>query len=102
MSTPDGASGTDLSFVVRMDFRVVDAEAVTEAARAAAISADPLLTDAELAVEVGTGVEDALFAIVNAVGLDALMEDTPGLEVRAVATEVAYGLDEISFAEDEG
>ncbi len=100
MSTPDG-QGTDLSYVVRMDFRVIDPDALGASAREAVLAAYPQLTDDELALELGAGVEDALFAIANAVGFDALLEDAPGLEVRAVASEVVYGLEEISVEEDE-
>lgn len=108
MSMPDDRDlaatdqpGTDLSLVVRMDLRVVDAVALARAAQEATRAANPGITEDELAREVGEGVEDALFAIANAVGLDALLEDTPGLEVRAVASEVAYGLEEISVEEDD-
>ncbi len=94
-------AATDLSLVVRMDLRVVDADALAWAAQEATRAANPGMTDDELEREVGAGVEDALFAIANAVGLDALLEDTPGLEVRAVASEVAYGLEEISVEEDD-
>lgn len=100
MSTPDG-QGTDLSYLVRMDLRVIDPDALGASAREAVLAAYPELTEEELSRELGAGVEDSLFAIANAVGFDALLEDAPGLEVRAVASEVVYGLEEISVEEDE-
>ena len=90
----------DVSFVVRMDFDVTDADALIAAARLAARAAEPDLTQAEAAAQV-TSVDDALFSFSNALGLDALLEEAPGLEVRTVASEVAYGLEEIAINAEE-
>lgn len=86
----------DLSYLVRMDLRVVDPDALVMGARLALATAEPQADPAELERQVGS-VEDALFAYANTLGLDALLEDAPGVEVRTVAAEIAYGLDEITI-----
>lgn len=91
----------DLSYLVRMDLRVTDAEALIAGARRAALSAEPDADPDELVRQVA-GVEDALFCYANTLGFDALIEDAPGVEVRTVAAEVAYDLDEIEVVEDAG
>ena len=102
MTDHDGSDqGVDFSLLVRMDFRVRDVQAVRDAAEVAVRVAAPTLSDDEVAHEVGDDIEGALFAIVNAVGFDALIEETDGLEVQAVASEVAYGLDELVVESDD-
>lgn len=102
MTDDDGSDqGVDLSLLVRMDFCVRDVDAVRAAAERAVRLADPSLGDDEVAHEVGDDIEAALFAIVNAVGFDVLIEETDGLEVRAVASEVAYGLEDLIVESDD-